>query len=56
MKVTHEEVLIMNYDWLEVLIKVVEQADVNIDIFVPAPSHENDGGPKIIILGTKAMK
>jgi hypothetical protein len=55
MKVTHEEVLIMNYDWLEVLIKVVEQADVNIDIFGPAPSHENDGELKIIILGTKAM-
>lgn len=55
--VTHDEVLVMSHNWLEVLIKVVEQAEINRDLFGPMPSHTitpNNGEPKIIILGMKA--
>lgn len=52
--VTHEEVLVMSLNWLDVLIKVVEQARINIDLFEPAPPRIDNGEPKAIFTNLKA--
>ena len=49
--VTHDNQLVMDYKWLDVLIKSVQEAEINHDLFGPPPIRENDGQPTIIILG-----
>lgn len=56
LSVTHDERLIMSHNWLDTLIMIVEQAEINSDLFGPAPVRETDdyNGPKILLWGMKA--
>lgn len=56
MSVTFDNKLIMNYEWLEMLIKLVEQADVNSDLFGPRPTNWNLNKPRPINFSVKISK
>lgn len=54
MCVTHDNKLVMHYGWLDMLIKLVEQAEINIDLFGQRPINPNLGIPRVIFGSVKA--